>query len=135
MTNNEIIVELIKHDGWKSVVASGSMVSYYDPKSRTRGAAYKRYCSVSIDAQLEEHWLLRPYLTDIRILHRMAIKVVDEAKEMLYNSDDFITDLTDIRLGVISAMFKDKNESGEYLDLATSLVEAIRFINQHKTNG
>lgn len=137
MTNNEIIVEFIKHEGWEIVVASESMISYYDPKSKTRGGAHKRYCSVSVNAKLEDHWLLRPYLTDIRILHRMSLGVVGELKSMYSEEDtsfDFEHDMkvTDVKGNIVASMFKDKNESGEYIDLATSLAEAIQFINQHK---
>ena len=140
MTNNEIITELIKHDGWEIVIASESMISYYDPKSKTRGGAYKRYCFISIDAQLEEHWLLRPYLADIGVLHRMSLVIIGQLKSLYSEEDtafDFEHDMkvTDVKGNIVAAMFKDKNESGEYLDLATSLAEAIQFINQHKANG
>lgn len=51
---------------------------------------------------------------------------------MLHKSDDVLWDLAEVRGDVISAMFTSPNPQGEHIQLATALVEAIQFINQHK---
>jgi hypothetical protein len=139
MTNNDRILQLIKHDGWQGVVASESMITYYHPESNTRGGIYKRACSVPVGDRLGDYQVLRPYFTDIRILHRMSLAIVQDLISLYSEEDsafDFEHDMkvTDVKGKIVSAMFKDKNQDGEYIDLATSLVEAIQFINQHKPN-
>jgi predicted nucleic acid-binding OB-fold protein len=80
---------------------------------------------------------INTHLTDMNILHGISLKVVGQLISLYSEEDsafDFENDMkvTDVKGKIVSAMFKDKNQDGEYIDLATSLVEAIQFINQHK---
>ena len=113
MTNNELITELVTYDGYK-YIADNTFINDVD-----NGFLFTV-------AELNE------YLTDMNILHRMAVKVVNEAKEMLHKSDDVLWDLAEVRGDVISAMFTLPNPQGEHIQLAEAIVNAIRYISANK---
>lgn len=113
MTNNELIKELAVYDGYKDI-------------------GYDTFINDVDNGYLFTIPELNDYLTDMNILHRIAVKVVDEAKEMLHKSDDVLWDLAEVRGDVISAMFTGTNPQGEHIQLATAIVNAIRYIIANK---
>jgi len=121
MTNNELITELLKYDG-------------FDYKIDELGNYL--FNIASKDTREYDCWFepmgMNYYLSDMNILHRIAVKVVDEAKEMLHKSDDVLWDLAEVRGDVISAMFTSPNPQGEHIQLATAIVNAIRYISANK---
>ena len=72
------------------------------------------------------------YLTDMNILHRLAVKVTDGITETIDNSDDLLWDLSKHKSNIISAMFTRPNEQGEHIQLATAIVNAIRYLSANK---
>lgn len=124
MTNNELIKELVVYDGYTYIktVTDG----YFVIENYENGG--KEFIFTFID--LEE------YITDMNILHRLAVKV---RKEMLYYADKYFkeTELIDFDLftrknNIDKAMFTSPNEQGEHINLATALVNAIRYISANK---
>lgn len=71
------------------------------------------------------------YLTDLNILHRVAVKVWDSLCEMLLSSNKK-KQLVRKMHHVIDYMFTSPNEQGEHLQLAEALVNAIRYISSNK---
>jgi hypothetical protein len=71
------------------------------------------------------------YLTDLNILHRVAVKVVTEIRKIMDNSDYLDFDLAGVNNTIISAMF-DLPINGEYIQLATATAEAIVYLKSHK---
>lgn len=120
MTNNELIKELVVYDGYKDI-------------------GYDTYTNGKNSGFLMTIPELYPYLTDMNILHRIAVKVTVQLKEM-YSDDshdtsfDFEHDMkvTEVKGNVISSMFTSPNPQGEHLQLATAIVNAIRYISANK---
>ena len=71
------------------------------------------------------------YLTDLNILHRVAVKVVMQIKGIMDNSDYLDFDLAGVNNTIISAMF-DLPINGEYITLATATAEAIVYLKKYK---
>jgi hypothetical protein len=125
MTNNEIIKELLVYDGY-TFHDTADGVGFFTNGQDNEGFEY-----------WYKHSERQDYLDDMNILHRLSLGIVGQLKEMYSEEDsafDFEHDMkvTDVKGSIVAAMFKDKNQDGEYIELATSLVEAIQFINQHK---
>ena len=120
MTNNELIKELVVYDGYKDI-------------------GYNTFINDVDNGFLFTIPELNEYLTDMNILHRLAVKVISQLKEM-YSDDshdtsfDFEHDMkvTEVKGSVFSAMFTLPNDKGEHLQLATALVNAIRYISANK---
>jgi hypothetical protein len=69
------------------------------------------------------------YLTDLNILHRVAVKVFSELIDSPCHDD--ISDLTD-RCSNISNALTKLPINGEYTTLATATAEAIVYLSKHK---
>jgi hypothetical protein len=134
MTNNELITELLKYDGWE---IDENRFDFYTAYSHS---IFIKYCCVEKRLNLSTQHFLHAYLTDMNILHRIAVKVVSQLKEM-YSDDshdtsfDFEHDMkvTEVKSSVVSAMFTSTNEQGEHLQLAEAIVNAIKYIQNGTT--
>ena len=73
------------------------------------------------------------YLTDMNILYPIAVKVTSTIREILDLKDDINWDLADCNSKIVSAMFTSPNEQGEHINLATALVNAIKYIQNATT--
>lgn len=127
MTNNELIKELVTYDGYtyrKTITGGYFVIDNYENGG-------KEFVFTFID--------LYAYLTDMNILHMLAVKVTEQLKEM-YSDDshdtsfDFEHDMkvTEVKSSIVSAMFTSPNPQGEHLQLAEALVNAIRYISANK---
>jgi hypothetical protein len=134
MTNNELITELLKYDGWVFTPnASNIKIEYIVNGKFIKGTW------VGVDESLSQTDMLYAYITDMNILHRIAVKVVSQLREM-YSDDshdtsfDFEHDMkvTEVKSSVVSAMFTIPNDKGEHLQLAEAIVNAIRYISSNK---
>jgi hypothetical protein len=118
MTTNEIIKEIAVYDGYTFIqtVTDGYFVREEDQEGHE---------DIFTFIDLEE------YLTDLNILHRVAVKVVNEIRQILDNSDNLDFDLAGVNNTIISAMF-DLPINGEYITLATATAEAIIYLKSYK---
>jgi hypothetical protein len=118
MTTNEIITELLKYDGYTFIetVTDGYFIREEDQEGHEDIFTY-------ID--LEE------YITDLNILHRVAVKVLTQISEILDNSEDLDFDLASVNNTVCSAMFQ-LPINGEYITLATATADAIVYLKKYK---
>jgi hypothetical protein len=116
MTTNEIIKEIAVYDGYTFIetVTDGYFIREEDQEGHEDIFTY-------ID--LEE------YLTDLNILHRVAVKVMHELIDSPCHDD--ISDLTDRCSNIHFALLK-LPINGEYITLATATAEAIVYLNKHK---
>jgi hypothetical protein len=69
------------------------------------------------------------YLTELNILHRVAVKVFSDLIDSLCHDD--ISDLTD-RCSNISNALLQLPINGEYIQLATATAEAIIYLNSKR---
>lgn len=126
MTNNELITELLKYDGFTKDIGNHSIT--YTSEIDSEG-----YRTVIGNEYAQT------YLTDMNIIHRIAVKVTAQLKEM-YSDDshdtsfDFEHDMkvTEVKGTVISSIFTSPNSQGEHIQLATAIVNAIRYISGNK---
>lgn len=117
MANNELIKELVTCDGY--IYFETSSVRYFHKEG------------------LISHYSdLRAYLTDMNLLHPIAVKVWDSLG-LLKTGNDYYKDkdIREVAGWINKGMFTSPNEQGEHVQLATALVEAIRFINKQKNSG
>ena len=77
---------------------------------------------------------LIPYLTDMNILHRLAVKVVRELFALNVDNDDYTKDMDikEVKSWIDMSMYNYSNDKGEHIQLATALVNAIRYISANK---
>lgn len=127
MTNNELITELLNYDGW-DIEPLNTMILF----QKIESAICVKSCSVTKDENMTNSGILRPYLTDMNIMHRIAVKVVNSIRETLDSSDDLDFDLAQCNNKIVTAMFCDPNEQGEHLQLAEAIVNAIRYISANQ---
>lgn len=113
MTNNELIKELVVYDGYKDI-------------------GYDTYTNGKNSGFLMTIPELYPYLTDMNILHRIAVKVVANISDILDNSEDLDFNLAELNNKIVIAIFCDPNSQGEHIQLATAIVNAIRYISANK---
>jgi hypothetical protein len=123
MTTNEIIKELLVYDGY----------TFHDT---TDGVGF---FTNGQDEEGFEYWYnyseRQDYLTDLNILHCVAVKVVTEMLIIMNESDDILFEMANIKDAIMKSMF-DLPINGEYITLATATAEAIQFINKKtKQNG
>jgi len=117
MTTNEIITELVSYN----------LGTYKQKELRSSGFEKE------VDANGREYWIrgedYSAYLTDLNILHRVAVKVMHELIDSPCHDD--ISDLTDRYLNIHFTMTK-LPINGEYITLATATAEAIVYLSKHK---
>ena len=121
MTNNELIKELAVYDGCTYFNLGATSTQGGFSKADTTG--YVEYFNYN---------MLWDYLTDMNILHRIAVNVVNSIRETLDSSDDLDFNLAECNNKIISAMFTSPNPQGEHLQLAEAIVNAIRYISANK---
>lgn len=129
MTNNELITELLKYDGW--VITETSTSTRY---RLFNGEEIEKGCYLSKYEDLSTRDMLHAYITDMNILHRIAVKVTKELFALNSDKDDFYIDMEilEVREKISNAFLIDPNEQGEHINLATALVNAIRYISANK---
>lgn len=119
MTNNEIITELLKYDGFTKQIGTHA-ITYIS------GIDSEGYRTVIGNE------FAQTYLTDMNILHRLAVKLVANISGMLENIDSLDFALAELNSRIVTTIFCDPNEQGEHIQLATALVNAIRYISANK---
>lgn len=125
MTNNELITELIKYDGWV-ITPSGKNIKI----DKHINGKFLKGTWVWFDESLSQTDMLYAYLTDMNILHRLAIKVFGK----VVDSDLDVSDINDICFNIRNAIMCSPNEQGEHINLATALVNAIKYIQNESIN-
>lgn len=117
MTNNELITGLVTYDGYtyKKTVTDG----YFVIDNYENGG--KEFIFTFID--LEE------YLTDMNILHRIAVKVFCDVLDC---KNGTISDVNAICESIKHEFINIPNPKGEHLQLAEALVNAIRYLSANK---
>jgi hypothetical protein len=124
MTTNEIITELLKYDGWE-IYETDQLIEYNYFKNGNR----IRCCHVIKGNELKDYFMLSEYLTDLNILHRVAVKVLDEMiKKILCDPKKEPL----ILLAILQQSFKKPPINGEYITLATATAEAIVYLKKYK---
>ena len=115
MTNNELITELVTYDGYKDI-GNNTFINDVD------------------NGYLFTIPELNEYLTDMNILHRIAVKVVRELFSLNSDTDDFYRDMEigDVREQITRTFLIEPNEQGEHIQLAEAIVNAIRYISANK---
>lgn len=78
--------------------------------------------------------LFNTYLTDMNILHRIAVKVVREVFSLNVDNDDYTKDMDirEVKSWIDMSMYNYPNDKGEHLQLAEAIVNAIRYISANK---
>lgn len=123
MTNNELITELLKYDGWV-FKKEGKLINI---DKYINGKLFK--CSHAwVDDELSLNQTFYAYLTDMNILHMLAVKVFGD----VVDSDLDVSYINDICFNIRNAIMCSPNEQGEHIQLATALVNAIRYISSNK---
>jgi hypothetical protein len=120
MTTNEIIKEIAVYDGCVFTTdILGTTVKKEGGISR-----------VALDGtNLIKYPYFLNYLTDLNILHRVAVKVMHELIDSPCHDD--ISDLTDRCSNIQFALLKEPI-NGEYITLATATAEAIVYLKKYK---
>lgn len=116
MTTNEIITELLQYDGYTKDVGTHS-ITYI---SEIDNEGYRTVIS---------NEYAQTYLTNLNILHRVAVKVYRALIDSQCHDD--ISDITDGCSNIQFAMFS-LPINGEYITLATATAEAIVYLKSHK---
>jgi hypothetical protein len=122
MTTNEIIKEIAVYDGHTFTTdILGTTVKKEGEINR-----------VALDGtNLTKYPYFHSYLTELNILHRVAVKAVSEIVEILDNIENKNYYLATVKNTVCTAMF-DLPINGEYITLATATAEAIIYLKSHK---
>ena len=124
MTNNELIKELVIYDGWV-VTTSYSRRGYV----LRNGNEIIKGTYLLAKQNETDNPILIPYITDMNILHRIAVKVVNE----VVDSELDVSDINDLCFNIRNAiMYNYPNEQGEHIQLAEAIVNAIRYISANK---
>ena len=116
MTTNEIITELLQYDGYTKDVGTHS-ITYI---SEIDNEWYRTVIS---------NEYAQTYLTDLNILHRVAVKVFGE----VVDSNLDVSDINDLCCNIENVLLCNPNEQGEHLQLAEALVNAIKYIQNATT--
>lgn len=116
MTTNEIIKEIAVYDGYTHKEAETD--GYFVREEYQEGY---EYIFTYID--------LGAYLTDLNILHRVAVKVVNEIMQYVYQAD---LNAEKLYGNILSSIWDIPNEQGEYITLATATAEAIIYLKKYK---
>ena len=129
MTNNELIKELLKYDGWE--------ITETNTANRYRffvGEELEKACHIFNHLELSTQPMLHAYLTDMNILHRIAVKVVRELFTLNVDNDDYTKDMDikEVKSWIDMSMYNYPNEQGEHIQLAEAIVNAIRYISANK---
>ena len=114
----EKLLLITKYDGWK-----------VDPE-------YPEYTFMYKDGAVYELKDLA-YLTDLNMLHPVAMKVKDMLGEIYNNTDRELTikkDADDIGTTLLVVCSYKPNSKGEYINLFNSVCEGIELINRYKNN-
>jgi hypothetical protein len=78
-------------------------------------------------AQEKHTQLFNNYLTDLNILHRVAVKVYYEFRDLCDTVDQF----HDVRFNMFNSFYQEPI-NGEYITLATATAEAIIYLKSYK---
>jgi hypothetical protein len=115
MTTNEIITELVSYN----------LGTYEESELISNG--FKQ----DVDASGREYWHrtedYSTYLTDLNILHRVAVKVYGEFRVL----SDMPKDFHDVRFKIYYSLLQEPI-NGEYIELATATAEAIIYLKKYK---
>jgi hypothetical protein len=122
MTKNEIITELLTYDGWE--IEPLNHLIYYQ---KIESAICVSSCSTTKDEQFTNSKILGAYITDLNILHRVAVKVYNEFRVL----SDMPKDFHDVRFKLYYSLLQPPI-NGEYIQLATATAEAIVYLKSHK---
>jgi hypothetical protein len=129
MTHNELITELVTYDGWV-FTTSYSRRGYV----LRNGNEIIKGTYLLAKQNETDNPILIPYLTDMNILHRLAVKVVRELFALNVDNDDYTKDMDikEVKSWIDMSMYNYSNDKGEHIQLATALVNAIRYISANK---
>jgi hypothetical protein len=83
-------------------------------------------------AQEKHTQLFNNYLTDLNILHRVAVKVYNEMQSKITDSDKGIDWDASSHCNTILYALLDSPINGEYITLATATAEAIIYLKSYK---
>lgn len=121
MTNNELITELLKYDGFTKDIGNHSIT--YTSEIDSEG-----YRTVIGNEYAQT------YLTDMNILHRIAVKLVRELFALNVDNDDYTKDMDirEVKSWIDMSMYNNPNSQGEHIQLAEAIVNAIRYISANK---
>jgi hypothetical protein len=122
MTTNEIIKEIAVYDGWE--IDETRFTYYVQCKNKDK----IKYCCVDKKLDLSSNHMLHAYLTDLNILHRVAVKVYGEIMEHVYEA--YLPSQV-LYNKIVYSIFKPPI-NGEYITLATATAEAIVYLKSHK---
>lgn len=118
MTTNDIIKEIAVYDGY----------TYHETKTGDGVFAIEKKLKGNEDIC---HFTdLEDYLTDMNILHRVAVKVFGE----VVDSNLDVSDINDLCCNIENVLLCNPNEKGEHIQLATAIVNAIKYIQNESIN-
>jgi len=102
MTNNELITELLKYDGW-GITETNTVTRY----RLFVGYELIKGCHLCNHLELSTEPMLHAYLTDMNIIHRIAVKVVRELFTTISDTDDFNEgmEMQDVKEGIYRGIF------------------------------
>jgi hypothetical protein len=126
MTTNEIIKEIAVYDGWE---INDKHVSTHTEYKLVINGEFIKGCWIANSEKITTNPMLNAYLTDLNILHRVAVKVYRELIDSPCHDD--ISDLTDRCSNIQFALLKEPI-NGEYITLATATAEAIVYLKKYK---
>jgi hypothetical protein len=122
MTTNEIIKQIAVYDGWE-IHTSYSRRGYV---LRNGNELIKGTYLLPKQNEMDNP-ILRQYLTDLNILHRVAVKVYNEFRDLC----DIVDKYHDVRFNMFNAFYQEPI-NGEYITLATATAEAIIYLKKYK---
>jgi hypothetical protein len=120
MTTNEIITELLAYDGFTKDVGTHS-IKYI---SEIDNEGYRTVIG---------NEYAQAYLTDLNILHRVAVKVYSKMQSKITDSDKGIDWDASSHCNTILYALLDSPINGEYITLATATAEAIIYLKKYKS--
>jgi len=123
MTHNELIIDLLKYDEFDYKIDELGNYSFNIASKDTR----------EYDCWFEPMGM-NYYLTDMNILHRLAVKVVRKLFTLNVDNDDYTKDMDirEVKSWIDMSMYNYPNDKGEHIQLAEALVNAIRYISANK---